>query len=516
MFCLYFWALCEKIKKTFNESRLLKLDIEKQNIPCLITIFGATGDLSHRKLFPSLFHLFQQNNLNEHVAIIGVGRRDWSNEKFREEIKISISKHVADTTRIDEFLEHVFYQSNDVNDLASYAEIVTLSTQLDEQFGLNGNRLFYLAMAPEFFGIVTDSLKKSGLTKVSGFKRLIIEKPFGTDLKSAEALNKQITKSFKEEEIYRIDHYLGKDMVQNIEILRFSNAMFEPLWNNKYISNIQVTSSETLGVEDRGSYYDHSGALKDMVQNHMLQIVSLLAMEPPISLDSDDIRNEKVKVLRSIRQVTEADVRNYFVRGQYDKGIIDDKEVPKYRDEENVDPMSNTPTFVAAKVMIDNFRWAGVPFYIRTGKRMKEKEIRVVVEFKEVPMNLYYKKDQHLDSNLLIINIQPNEGLELHLNARKYIEGIDTEPIKLSYALTANDKMNTVDAYEGLIYDCLRGDSTNFTHWEELKATWTYVDPVDQYWRDNPAPFPNYPAGSDGPVKSQLLLSRDNLHWWDI
>lgn len=492
------------------------LDIEKENIPCLITIFGATGDLSHRKLFPSLFHLYQQNNLNEHVAIIGVGRREWTTEHFRTEIKESITKHVKDTERIDEFLEHVFYQPHDVNDLKSYETLLTLSNELNVQFKLEGNRLFYLAMAPEFFGTVTESLKKSELTKTDGFKRLIIEKPFGTDLESAEKLNKQITKSFREEEIYRIDHYLGKDMVQNIEILRFSNLMFEPLWNNMYISNVQVTSSETLGVEDRGNYYDQSGALKDMVQNHMLQIVSLLAMEPPISLASEDIRNEKVKVLRAIRSVDESNIRNYFVRGQYDKGIINNEEVKKYRDEENVDKESNTPTFVAAKVMIDNFRWAGVPFYIRTGKRMKAKQIRVVVEFKEVPMNLYYKKDQHLDSNLLVINIQPNEGIDLYLNARKYVEGTDTEPIKLSYALTTQDKMNTVDAYEGLIYDCLRGDSTNFTHWEELKATWRYVDPVDNFWANNLASFPNYPAGSQGPVKSQLLLSRDGFNWWEF
>ena len=492
------------------------MDIEKQNIPCLITIFGATGDLSHRKLFPSLFHLYQQDNLNEKVAIIGVGRRDWSNEKFRSEIKLSIEKFVKDTHKLDDFLEHVFYQSHDVNLKESYDKLLQLSNELDNQFNLEGNRLFYLAMAPEFFGTVSDFLKSSGLTKVKGFKRLIIEKPFGTDLKSAEKLNTQLRKSFKEEEIYRIDHYLGKDMVQNIEVIRFSNAMFEPLWNNKYISNIQVTSSEILGVEDRGGYYDKSGALKDMVQNHMLQIVSLLAMEPPISLASEDVRNEKVKVLRAIRNIKPEHVRSYFVRGQYDEGEINGEPVQRYREEDNVDPNSNTPTFVAAKVLIDNFRWAGVPFYIRTGKRMKEKEIRVVVEFKEVPMNLYYDRDKQLDSNLLVINIQPNEGIELHLNARKYIEGIDTEPIKLSYAMTAQDKMNTVDAYEGLIYDCLRGDSTNFTHWEELKATWGYVDTVANYWDEHPAPFPNYPAGSNGPIKSELLLSRDNFRWWDF
>ena len=424
------------------------MEIEKQNIPCLITIFGATGDLSHRKLFPSLFHLYQQDNLNEHVAIIGIGRREWTNEKFRAEIKSSIEKFVKDTHKIDEFMEHVYYQSHDVNNKESYDALLTLSESLDAKYNLNGNRLFYLAMAPEFFGTVSDFLKSSGLTKTKGFKRLIIEKPFGKDLASAEKLNNQLRKSFKEEEIYRIDHYLGKDMVQNIEVIRFSNAMFEPLWNNKYISNIQVTSSEILGVEDRGGYYDTSGALKDMVQNHMLQIVSLLAMEPPISLSSEDIRNEKVKALRSIRKIQPEHVRSYFVRGQYDVGEINGEKVKRYRDEENVNPESNTPTFVAAKVMLDNFRWAGVPFYIRTGKRMKEKEIRVVVEFKEMPMNLYYQKDNQLDSNLLVINIQPNEGIELHLNARKYIEGIDTEPVKLSYAMTTQDKMNTVDAYE--------------------------------------------------------------------
>ena len=266
---------------------------ETRNIPCLITIFGATGDLSHRKLFPSIFHLYQQNQLDEHIAIIGVGRRDWTTEKFRSEIKASVEKHVQNTDKLDEFMEHVFYQSHDVSDPSSYEELLAFSNELNEQYQLEGNRLFYLAMAPQFFGTVTDFLKSSGLTDTDGFKRLIIEKPFGTDLASAEELNEQIRRSFKEEEIYRIDHYLGKDMVQNIEVLRFANAMFEPLWNNKYISNIQVTSSEILGVEDRGGYYENSGALKDMFQNHMLQMVALLAMEPPISLNSEDVRNEK-------------------------------------------------------------------------------------------------------------------------------------------------------------------------------------------------------------------------------
>ena len=337
-------------------------------------------------------------------------------------------------------------------------------------------------MAPQFFGPISDYLKASGLTETKGFKRLVIEKPFGSDFKSAEKLNNQLRQSFKEEEIYRIDHYLGKDMVQNIEVLRFANAMFEPLWNNKYISNIQITSSEILGVEDRGGYYESSGALKDMVQNHMLQMVALLAMEAPISLKSEDIRAEKVKVLKSLRQLKPEEVNQNFVRGQYGEGTINDQHVIAYRDEDRVASDSNTPTFVSGRLTIDNFRWAGVPFYIRTGKRMKSKCIQVVVEFKEVPMNLYYQTDRLLDSNLLVINIQPNEGMSLHLNAKKSIQGIETKPVQLSYAMSAQDKMNTVDAYENLLFDCLKGDATNFTHWEELKSTWKFVDAIQEHW----------------------------------
>ena len=328
------------------------LSTKSKHIPCLITIFGATGDLSHRKLFPSIFHLFQQDNLDEHIAIIGIGRRDYSNEEFRDQVKSSIQKHVKDTNRIDEFMNHVFYHKTDVSDERSYESLLQFSNQLDKELGLQGNRLFYLAMAPQFFGVISDFLKSSGLTNTKGFKRLVIEKPFGSDLKSAESLNNQIRRSFKEEEIYRIDHYLGKDMVQNIEVLRFANAMFEPLWNNKYISNIQVTSSEILGVEDRAGYYESSGALKDMVQNHMLQMVALLAMEAPISLNSEDIRAEKVKVLKSLRQFKPEEVRKNFVRGQYGKGTIEGKEVKSYREEDRVAEDSNTPTFVSGKITI--------------------------------------------------------------------------------------------------------------------------------------------------------------------
>ncbi|TXK88844.1 glucose-6-phosphate dehydrogenase, partial [Parageobacillus sp. SY1] len=312
-----------------------------------------------------------------------------SNDEFRNYVRQSVENALNQELSDQRFVSHFYYHPFDVTDTASYQQLKSLLQQLDEIYHVDGNRIFYLAMAPEFFGTITSRLKSEGLTATNGWKRLVIEKPFGHDLQSAQQLNEEIRQSFSENEIYRIDHYLGKEMVQNIEVIRFSNAIFEPLWNNRFISNIQITSSETLGVEDRGRYYDHSGALRDMVQNHMLQMVALLAMEPPIKLTTDDIRNEKIKVLRALRPISHEEVDQYFVRGQYGRGIVNGKEVVSYREENNVDPNSNTETFVAGKLMIDNFRWAGVPFYIRTGKRMTEKSTKIVVQFKDVPMNLY-------------------------------------------------------------------------------------------------------------------------------
>lgn len=480
--------------------------------PCLITIFGATGDLTKRKLLPSLFHLFQQNNLNEKFAIVGIGRRDWSNDDFRALAKASITAHITNTQLLDEFLSHIYFSPLDVTEEAHFANLKSLHNELDTTYQLEGNRLFYLAMGPEFFGPVAKQLKKHKLTDTVGFHRLIIEKPFGRDLKSASVLNKEISQSFKEQDIYRIDHYLGKDMVQNITVLRFANMLFEPLWNNQYIANVQITSSEQLGVEERGGYYETSGALRDMMQNHMLQMVALLAMEPPISLSPEDIRNEKVKALRSINIYSEQEVKENIVRGQYGSG----QNQVAYRDEARVDKNSNTETFVGAKIMLDNFRWKGVPFYVRTGKRMKEKEITIVVEFKEVPMNLFYQREKKTPSNILVIRIQPDEGITLYVNAKRGTHGIDTRPIPLSYSLTTADKMNTVDAYESLIYDALRGDATNFTHWEELKASWMFIDKIANAWQNETPQFPNYPAGSDGPKDFTELLKKDGFEWWEV
>ncbi|MBS4191148.1 glucose-6-phosphate dehydrogenase [Bacillus sp. FJAT-49705] len=480
-------------------------------------IFGATGDLAKRKLFPSLYRLYQEGRLSERFAVIGVARRPLSNEEFQKNVKDSVLTALGEAGDISEFITHFYYHSHDVTDSSSYLSLKEMAQKLDTQYSLAGNRVFYLAMAPEFFGTIAEHLKMDGLTDVHGFKRLVIEKPFGHDLESAKQLNKQIRKAFSEDEIYRIDHYLGKEMVQNIEVIRFANAIFEPLWNNRYISNIQVTSSEVLGVEERGRYYETSGALRDMVQNHMLQMVALLAMEPPIRLTTDEIRSEKVKVLRAMRSFDGDMVNEFFIRGQYDKGVMDNEEVPAYREEPMVDPASNTETFVAGKLLIDNFRWAGVPFYIRTGKRMKTKSTKIVIQFKDIPMNLYYKPEQTLNPNLLVIHIQPEEGITLYLNAKKTGQHMNATPIKLNFSNKGVHGINTPEAYEKLLFDCMRGDATNFTHWDEVALSWSFVDKISEVWENTKAQnFPNYKSGTMGPKEADQLLEKDGFFWWPV
>ncbi|WP_168714433.1 glucose-6-phosphate dehydrogenase [Niallia nealsonii] len=482
----------------------------------LIMIFGATGDLANRKLFPSLYRLYKKGRLSQ-FAVVGVGRRTLTNEQFQQNVVNSVAEAIPNSSDLETFASYFCYHSHDVTDSSSYLTLKNIADDLDEKHNLGGNRVFYLAMAPEFFGPIAIHLKEDGLTDVTGFKRLIIEKPFGHDLKSAQELNNQIRTAFSEDEVYRIDHYLGKAMVQNIETIRFSNAIFENLWNNRYISNIQVTSSEILGVEERGRYYETSGALRDMVQNHMLQMVALLAMEPPIRLTPDEIRSEKVKVFRAMRPVEIDEVNEYFVRGQYGKGSIEDIEVPEYRSEQMVDPNSNTETFVAGKVMIDSFRWAGVPFYIRTGKRLETKSTKIVVQFKDIPMNLYDRPDQEITPNLLVIHIQPEEGITLHLNAKKAGQNMEATPIKLSYANTGIASINTPEAYEKLIDDSIKGDATNFTHWDEVALSWSYVDKISQAWEKTPATnYPNYASGTMGPKEADELLEKDGFFWWPI
>lgn len=488
-----------------------------RNTPkAIIVIFGATGDLANRKLYPSLYRLYRNGKLSGNFAVVGVARRPLTNEEFRNNVKDSIAVFKDDLIDHEEFASHFHYNPFDAQHLSHYHDLDAFITKLDKIHDAGGNRLFYMAMAPNFFGPIAANLKSQGLTDNKGWSRLVIEKPFGRNFDTAQQLNEQIGQTFSEEQIYRIDHYLGKQMIQNIEIVRFANAMFEPLWNNQYIANVQITSSEILGVEERGRYYDESGALRDMVQNHILQMISLLAMEPPAKLHPDEVRYEKAKVLRSLRPLDESNVDQYFVRGQYGDGKMNGVQVDSYRSSNGVAEDSNTETFVAGKFMIDNFRWAGVPFYIRTGKRMAKKSTEIVVQFKDLPINLYKDKGNVIDPNLLVIRVQPDEGITMHLNAKKTDYETLSTPITMHYDKKIAEEVESPEAYEVLLNDCLNGDSTSFVHSEEVSLSWNFVDQISKAWAVKKADFPNYASGTNGPKAADELLAADGFHWWDI
>lgn len=487
----------------------------------LFFIFGATGDLARRKLFPAIYSLFREGKLSERFAVIGLARRPRTNEQFRDDVKHSIEEFARYKSEKDpnweRFAEHFHYMSLDINKLEQFQQLRTVAEQLDAKFDIGGNRLFYLALAPELFGSVSFNLRDGGLLETEGWRRLVIEKPFGYDLPSAEKLNEQIRQVFQEEEVYRIDHYLGKEMVQNIEVVRFANAFFEPLWNNKYIANIQITLSETVGVEERGGYYDHAGALRDMGQNHMLQMITMMAMEPPSRMEPEDIRDEKVKVLRSLRVFhSPEEVARHVVRGQYDTGEMKGKPVPGYRDEEGVPDDSATETYFAAKVFVDNFRWAGVPFYIRTGKRLPVKTTEVVVEFKNMPDNVYFSRKTKLEPNLLVFRVNPTEGIYLKMNAKQPGSQWGIVPIAMDFCQSCEVGINTPEAYERLLYDAARGDSTYFTRWDEVALAWRFVDRIESAWRDHSSELHPYPAGTWGPEAAQRLLAEDGFKWWPV
>lgn len=485
----------------------------------LLTIFGGTGDLAQRKLYPSLFRLYLKGELQDSFAVIGTARRPWTNEKYREIVQGTLAELTEDKEKARKFAEHFYYQAHDVNDTEHYDALRSLADELDEQYHLEGNRLFYLAMSPNFFGTIVHHLKSQGMLTTSGYHRVIIEKPFGTDYITAETLNQEITDVFSENEIYRIDHYLGKEMVQNISAIRFANHIFESQWNNRYIDNIQINIAENLGVEERGGYYDKSGALKDMVQNHILQVLALLAMEPPVEFSEAGIRQEKIKALEAIRIYTEEEVAENFVRGQYAAGSLDHKIFAAYREEENVAHDSATETFVAGKFQIDNFRWSGVPFYIRTGKRLTEKGMRINIVFKQAPINVFKTSiteptpQKEVAPNVLTIYIQPTEGFSLSLNGKEVGNNFDLFPVKLDYRNSAEIIENTPEAYEKLILDAFNGDGTNFTHWDEVAQSWRIVDVIRHAWDNQTPDFPNYAAGTMGPKIADELLAKDGFNW---
>ena len=477
----------------------------------LITFFGATGDLASRKLYPALFRLFQKGYIRNHFAVIGTARREWTDEHFREVVVKSVQSLTEDVNQAEEFASHFYYQAHNVTDTHHYVVLKELSEKLDQQYGIEGNRIFYLAMAPSFFGTITQHLKDEALLTENGYNRLIIEKPFGKDYASAQILNEQLRHSFDENQIYRIDHYLGKEMIQNITAVRFANRVFETMWNRNHIDNVQITLAEQVGVEERGGYYETSGALRDMVQNHILQILALVAMEPPQSFEA--VRQNKINVLEQLRHYSPEEVSKNFVRGQYGPSL--DGNLPGYRQDQNVSDDSNMETYVAGKVFIDNERWKDVPFYVRTGKSLDSKTTVIDIVFKEADSPLFEAETKgKCPSNRISIHITPKEGFCFVINSKAVGNSYGLQTSHLEKIFDKNFGLNSPEAYERLILDCMEGDMTNFTHWEEVAASWKFVDRIRQAW-DNEASvqFPNYPAGSSGPQESFDLLAQDGRCW---
>jgi glucose-6-phosphate 1-dehydrogenase len=486
----------------------------------IMVIFGGTGDLAKRKIFPALYHLLRENTLPEKFAIVAIGRRQKNNEEYREYIYNFMKKEL--NIKIDEEVwsnlsQRIYYLPFKFEDSAGYERLKNTLKNLENTYHTHGNRIYYLAVAPEYFGVIVNQLKKQEMTKSeNSWQRVVIEKPFGRDLQSAQRLNDEITRVFPEDNIYRIDHYLGKEMIQNIMVLRFTNTIFEPIWNSQYIDNIQISSNEQLGVDTRGAYYEKAGALRDMVQNHMMQLLTLTAMEPPIKLDNRSIGDEKKRVLRSLQEYTHESIFKDIVRGQYREGIIDGKEVKSYRQEVGVNPQSSTETFVAMKLAVNNYRWAGVPFYIRTGKRMPMKSTEIIVEFKRPPEVLFFKEYERLQPNILVMRIQPREGVFLRFNAKKPGMKSQIIPVDMDYYQNCQLYENCPDAYERLIYDVMRGDSTLFAHWDEVEYSWRIVDNISLAWCLKPEEVFEYDSGSRGPQAANELLERDNRKWWNV
>ena len=477
----------------------------------LITFFGATGDLASRKLYPALFRLFQKGFIRNHFAVIGTARREWTDEYFREVVVKSVQSLTEDVNQAEEFASHFYYQAHNVTDTHHYVVLKELSEKLDQQYGIEGNRIFYLAMAPSFFGTITQHLKDEALLTDHGYNRLIIEKPFGKDYESAQILNEQLRHSFDENQIYRIDHYLGKEMIQNITAVRFANRVFETMWNRNHIDNVQITLAEQVGVEERGGYYETSGALRDMVQNHILQILALVAMEPPQSFEA--VRQNKINVLEQLRHYSPEEVSKNFVRGQYGPSL--DGNLPGYRQDQNVSDDSNMETYVAGKVFIDNERWKDVPFYIRTGKSLDSKTTVIDIVFKEADSPLFEAETKgKCPSNRISIHITPKEGFCFVINSKAVGNTYGLQTSHLEKIFDKSFGINSPEAYERLILDCMEGDMTNFTHWEEVAASWKFVDRIRQAWdNETSVQFPNYPAGSSGPQESFDLLAQDERCW---
>ncbi len=519
--------------------------------PCSITIFGVTGDLAHRKLLPALYNLSVERRLPTNFAIVGFARRPLLQDDFRSQVKDAIEQFSRNKPSQrpavwESFAQGLFYVQSDFDNPEGYAKLAQELEKVDDERGTLGNRIYYLSTPPDFYAHIVANLGAAGLANFkpepggngragsapnmgqlstgqlalppstdNAWKRIVIEKPFGHDLASAQQLNRQISEVFTEEQIYRIDHYLGKETVQNILVFRFANGIWEPLWSRRYIDNVQITVAESLGVEDRASYYDKSGALRDMLQNHMMQLLTLVAMEPPAAFEAQAVRDEKSKVLRAIKPFTVKEVASSVVRGQYGPGAIYGKAVPGYREEEGIPNNSDTETYVATRLFVDNWRWSGVPFYLRHGKRLPKRSTEIAIQFKPAPLALFqHTSADELQPNALVLHIQPDEGITITFESKTPGPSIRLRSVEMNFRYGSSFGIEVVDAYERLLMDCMMGESTLFTRRDEVELMWQIATAILEGWEQIPAPtFPNYRAGSWGPAGADSLIERDGRAW---
>jgi glucose-6-phosphate 1-dehydrogenase len=494
--------------------------------PCIVVIFGASGDLTKRKLLPALYHLEQAGNLPENFAVVGVARRSLENS-FAADMKdgiISGGGVDASDPKLDEFVGRVSYHAMNFDDPSGYDALKTLLCDLDVKFKTGGNRLFYLATSPEYFSDIINFLGNHGMscpeeTPDGGspehkWVRVVIEKPFGHDLDSAKALNDEVNKVFREDQIFRIDHYLGKETVQNILVFRFANGIFEHVWNRNYIDHIEITAAESIGIEGRGPFYENAGALRDVVQNHVMELLSFVTMEPPVSFEASAVRAEKIKVWRAITPIHPSDT----VRGQYGPGIVDGKPVVGYRQEDRVHPRSQTETYAALRLEIENWRWAGVPIYIRAGKRLKKRVTEITIQFKQPPLLLFKDREgkgaEGIKSNIISMRIQPDEGIALRFEAKIPGPSMNIAPVNMNFNYSEAFGVSSANGYERLLLDAMLGDATLFAHRDGVEATWALMTPILKEWAKNPIKdFPNYAAGTWGPSTGDALMESDGRKW---
>jgi len=496
------------------------LRLERVPDPHVMVLFGATGDLSHRKVFPALAQLWRTNLLPQDWMLVAVGRRPYDDATFRAEVAASLAQW--DRVELEpeiarQFLERIVYHQGDFADEAAFDHLALRLDEMDREHGTSGNRLFYLATQSSAFPLIVGQLGRCGLDHEvhgGGWRRIVIEKPFGRDVESAKRLNREVGRVFRESQVYRIDHYLGKETVRNLMVFRFGNGIFEPLWNRRYVDHVQITMAESIGVEERGAFYEETGATRDVVQNHLLQLLTLVAMEPPATFEADALRDEKVKVLRAIPEPTRADALQNVVRGQYGPGWVAAQAVKGYREESEVDLLSETETFLAARFQVDDWRWSGVPFYLRAGKRLPKRATEIAIQFKDVPHRLFRDAAVDPEPNLLAIRIQPDEGILLRFGSKVPGLGLDIRTVTMDFSYGSAFSVDSPDAYETLLLDAMLGDASLFTRADEVEAAWAIASPIVDSWVDAPAPdFPNYAAGTWGPEAADALIERDGRRW---